>query len=192
MAETPNPQSVLPPQLDPHKVFRQALQIQGTIAVSSLQRLKDILLDDRGTVTAELSFGIDEDRRLRIRGHVSAQVSVICQRCLQPMTQTLNDTIDLAVVTSEARMKQLPATLDPWFCGEDDMLVPADIIEEQLILAMPIVTLHPSCVDIQALNQKAGGITETDSSDAGSAVTGSAKHNPFAVLAGLKPDRNKS
>lgn len=192
MADTPTPQSVLPPQLDPRKVFRQGLQVQGYIPVSSLHRLSEILLDAEGMAQAELTFGIDEDRRLRIQGRASAEVSVVCQRCMQPMKQILDDTIDLAVVNSEARMKQLPASLDPWFCGEDEMLIPADIIEEQLILAMPIVTMHPSCIDIEAINNKAGGLPENGSSAAQSAESGSAKHNPFAVLAGLKSDGDKS
>lgn len=191
MADTTNPQSVLPPQLDPRKVFRQALQIQGHIAVSSLHRLCESLLDEHGIVTASLAFEVDEDRRLRIRGHVNAEVSVVCQRCMQPMKQRLDDAIDLVMVSSEARMKQLPASLDPWFCGEDDALIPADIIEEQLILAMPIVTMHQSCIDIDKLNNSARPLSDSglsvDPSD-----SQSVKQNPFAVLAGLKTDRNKS
>ncbi|MDO8908944.1 MAG: YceD family protein [Pseudohongiella sp.] len=192
MAETPNPQSVFPPQLDPRKVFRQALQIQGHIAVSALDRLCEILLDDQGVVNARLAFEVDSDRRLRIRGHVNAEVSVVCQRCMQPMKQILDDSIDLVMVSTEARMKQLPATLDPWFCGEDEVLVPADIIEEQLILAMPIVTMHQSCIDIDDLNSKAKELHTKGSSGTESSEAGSGKHNPFAVLAGLKSDRNKS
>ena len=192
MAETPTPQSVMPPQLDPRKVFRQALRIQGHIAVSSLHRLCEILLDDQGEVNASLAFEVDEDRRLRIRGHVNADVAVVCQRCMQPMRQILDDTIDLVMVSSEARMKQLPATVDPWFCGEDDMLIPADIIEEQLILAMPIVTMHASCIDIDELNNKAGELSDKGLPAADSSDSQPGKHNPFAVLAGLKPDRNKS
>lgn len=194
MAETPNPQSVLPPQLDPRKVFRQALQVEGYIAVSSLHRLCEILLDNEGMVAARLAFEVDGDRRLRIRGHVSTEVSVVCQRCMLPMTQTLEDAIDLVMVNSDAQMKQLPSALDPWFCGEDDVLIPADIVEEQLILAMPIVTMHASCVDIDELAGKAQAVpvngqhkkvppgTDSSGSDPD-------KHNPFAVLAGLKSDR---
>lgn len=191
MAETPTPQSVLPPQLDPRKVFRQALRIQGHIAVSTFDRLCEILLDDEGTVTASLAFEVDSDRRLSIRGHVNAEVSVVCQRCMQPMKQILDDAIDLVMVSSEAQMKQLPAALDPWFCGEDEVLIPADIIEEQLILAMPIVTMHQSCIDIDELN-KAKELPNTGLAGQHTSAPAPEKSNPFAVLAGLKTDRNKS
>jgi uncharacterized protein len=191
-AETPHPQSVLPPQLDPRKVFRQALQIQGYIAVSALDRLCGILLDEQGVVNASLSFEVDSDRRLRIRGHVNAEVNVVCQRCMQPMAMVLDDSIDLVMVSTEERMKQLPASLDPWFCGEDDMLIPADIVEEQLILAMPIVTMHQSCIDIDTLNSQARELPEKGASGRDSSEPAPEKHNPFAVLAGLKSDRNKS
>jgi uncharacterized protein len=191
-AETPHSQSVLPSQLDPRKVFRQALQIQGHIAVSALDRLCGLLLDEQGVVSASLTFEVDSDRRLRIRGHVSAEVNVVCQRCMQPMTQVLNDTIDLVMVSSEDRMKQLPASLDPWFCGEDDMLIPADIVEEQLILAMPIVSMHQSCIDIDTLNSRARELPKKGVSGTVSSEPSPDKHNPFAVLAGLTSDRNKS
>lgn len=196
MAETPNPQSVLPPQLDPRKVFRQALQIEGYIAVSSLHRLCEILLDKEGRVTASLAFEVDGDRRLRIRGQVNAEVSVVCQRCMQPMKQLLDDAIDLVMVSSDAQMKQLPSTLDPWFCGEDEVLIPADIVEEQLILAMPIVTMHTSCIDIDELAGKAqaapvNGQHKKVSPGTDSSGADPDKHNPFAVLAGLKSDPKK-
>jgi len=50
---------------------------------------------------------------------------------------------ELAVVYKEEQaLKKLPKNaVDPWFC-EDIKLVLADMLEEQLILCMPIVSYH--------------------------------------------------
>lgn len=186
VTDSQSSQTALPAQLDPRKVFRHGFEVEGNIAVSSLPRLRKLLLDDQGRVHASLSFGIDEERRHRVQGQVQAEVNVICQRCMQSMVQSLQDSVDLAVVNSEARMKQLPSNIDPWFCGEDDMLMLAEIVEEQLMLAMPIVTMHDNCVDIgeQVRNTE---LKETSGEDS----SGSDKRNPFAVLAGLKSDSSK-
>ncbi|TFH73180.1 hypothetical protein E3V39_08055 [Gammaproteobacteria bacterium LSUCC0112] len=177
MAETPILQTSLPQTLDPQKVFRQKLQVSGQLSVASMTRLCESLLDEEGTVSANLYFEVDMERRLRIRGKASAEVSVTCQRCLQPMKLQLEDMIDLVLVSTDAQSKLLPASLDPWFCGEDELLSPADIIEEQLILAMPIVTKHVRCIDVNSAQDET--IKEH-------IQTESARQNPFAVLSGLK------
>jgi uncharacterized protein len=187
MAETPKSMTSLPPSLDPRKVFRHQLEIQGEVAVSALSSLCKSLYNNEGFAQANLSFLVDDERRLRIQGHVSAEVNVVCQRCLNPMSIKLSDDVDLVMVSSEEQSKLLPAAFDPWICAEDQMLVPADIVEEQLLLALPIVTTHDACVDLKAF----GGAADAaeDSSDAPGAV----RNNPFAVLAGLKsgPDKKQ-
>lgn len=145
--------------------------------VATLRRFCESLLDEEGSVNAALLFEVDSERRLRILGSVSADVSAVCQRCLQPMKLYLDDKIDLVLVSTDAQSKVLPVTLDPWFCGEDELLSPADIIEEQLILAMPIVSMHERCIDVN----KAQDVAVKNQIEAESA-----RKNPFAALAGLK------
>ncbi|MDP2284015.1 MAG: YceD family protein [Pseudohongiella sp.] len=177
MAETPILKTSLPLTLDPQKVFRQKLQVNGQLPVASLKRLCESLLDEEGTVSASLLFEVDMERRFRIRGNASAEVSVTCQRCLQPMKLQLEDKIDLVLVSTDAQSKALPVNLDPWFCGEDEMLSPADIVEEQLILAMPIVSMHVRCIDVNSAQ---------DETVKNQIESETARKNPFAVLAGLR------
>jgi uncharacterized protein len=158
------------------------MQLKGQLPVASLKRLCESLLDEQGTVIANLLFEVDTERRPRIVGNVSADVSVVCQRCLQPMKLHVEDRIDLVLVTTDAQSKALPDRFDPWICGEDEQLSPADIIEEQLILAMPIVTMHERCVDVNKAQDLA--IQNQIESE-------SARKNPFAALAGLKSRSEK-
>jgi len=158
------------------------MHLKGQLPVASLLRLCESLLDEEGTVIADLLFEVDTERRPRIIGNVITDVSVVCQRCLQPMSLHVEDKIDLVLVTTDAQSKALPDRFDPWMCGEDELLSPADIIEEQLILAMPIVSMHERCVDVNKAQDLA--IQKQIESE-------SARKNPFAALVGLKSRSEK-
>jgi len=179
MADTLDFSTPVPQILDARKVFRQGLAIEGCIAVKELKRLADCLTDSAGDIRVALDFGFDEQRRRVITGEVTTNVSVQCQRCLQPVAIELVEPVNLALVESEEMAKALPATLDPWF-SEDDQIRPAEIVEEQLILGLPIAATHDDCESAMPDTQ---GIDEPDESGAQAQPS---KQNPFAVLASLK------
>ena len=91
----------------------------------------------------------------------------------------LMESVNLALVQTEEMAKSLPTSLDPWL-SEDEQIRPADIIEEQLILGLPIAATHDDCESAMPV---AGDLNETDESGAGAQPS---KSNPFAVLASLK------
>jgi uncharacterized protein len=180
MAEPLDFSAPLPAFVDARKVFRQGMQVQGFLPLASLPRLAEILTDTEGRADVRLKFDFDEGRRRRIHGEVSAQVNVQCQRCLDPVSVQLSEPFDLALVGTEEMAKLLPAEIDPWLSTEDSLPL-SDLIEEQLILCMPIVNTHASC-------QTAPLTKGADGNLAGEA-TGQ-RNNPFAVLASLKSNRD--
>ena len=95
-----------------------------------------------------------------------------CQRCLEPVSYSVTAHIDVALVWNEDQAKALPGRLDPWLVGEERMVL-TDLIEEELLLAMPLVALHDPCPT--ALPQDRGEPEKHENAD-----------NPFAVLAKLK------
>jgi uncharacterized protein len=181
MAETLNFESPLPASLDARKVFRQQMRVEGCLPLSAMGRLLTLLVDDIGKVDAVLTFEIDEERRKRIGGAVQASVKVQCQRCLEPLELQLSESVNLALVSTEEKAKQLPASIDPWISGEETLVL-ADIVEEQLILCMPIVNMHQNCEASPipvGRNNKSGKVADIDEAT-------EHKPNPFAVLASLK------
>lgn len=183
MAETLNFESPMPASMDARKVFRQQMRIEGFLPLLSLQRLLTLLVDDNGSVNAVLTFGVDEERRKRIGGTVQARVNVQCQRCLEPLELQLSEPVNLALVSTEEKARQLPASIDPWLSDEETLAL-ADIVEEQLILCMPIVNMHQNCeaapVPVAAKkDNKSGKVAGADEAT-------EHKPNPFAILASLK------
>ncbi len=185
MADTLDFSTPVPQILDARKVFRQGLAIEGCIAIRELNRLADCLIDPAGDVSAALSFGFDEQRRQVISGEVTTNVNVQCQRCLEPVAVELVESVNLALVRTEEMAKSLPASLDPWI-SEDEQIRPADIIEEQLILGLPIAATHDDCESAMPV---AGDLEETGESGAEAQPS---KPNPFAVLASLKDKKPDS
>ena len=110
-----------------------------------------------------------------IEGAVEAQVSVACQRCLKPLELTLADDIRLALVQDEEAAAKLDGEIEPWIEAEY-RLDPANIVEEQLLLAMPLAAYH---------DQNECQI-ELPSSNADEAVSAERDQNPFAILKELK------
>lgn len=170
--------TLIPDYVDARKIFAQQAFLEGTIPVSRMSRFCDLVVATQGDVQVAMKFLLDESHRRIIEGTLDTQAKVICQRCLEPMQIALHDEFRLAVVESESKSASLPKSLDPWIC-EDIKLVLAEVIEEQLILCMPIVSYHDTnCIEkltFEASQNKPDGTAH-----------GAGKPNPFDVLKALK------
>jgi len=181
MVETLEFASPLLPFVDARKAFRHEQKASGYLSLAALGNLSAMLTDTEGLVQAVLAFSFDQDRRRRIDGQLQAIVNVQCQRCLEPVQIRLGEQFQLALVSTEAMAKDLPASLDPWLSDEETLML-ADIVEEQLILCMPIVSTHEQCnaAIVEDVLEKGVGIEHSDQADEKRAA------NPFSVLAELK------
>jgi uncharacterized protein len=180
-------ESPLPLYEDARKAFLQERDLAGFVALERLPRIEklaNLTGHDPAAVRAEarLHFGRGSGGHRQITGIVSMQLPVTCQRCLEPVVIELRDDVALRVLLDEAEIADLEPEWDPWI-EQDQRLLLAAIVEEQLMLSMPIVALHeaPACeVAAQPL------ATGAEPQELGQ-VDDSAS-NPFAVLAKLKGD----
>lgn len=118
-----------------------------------------------------------------------AELDMECQRCLHPVREHLAVSRAIRFARDEAEAARLDADSD------DDVLAVArqfhllELIEDELIMAQPIVPRHGECpTDVSALMQDE---TETPvpgapALDAGQAEAPAEKPHPFAALAALK------
>ncbi len=167
----------LPEQIAPYKLARQGISLQGTISVAEMGRLAELLTDSQGAVEVELHFGIDEQGVRYVRGRLIAQVNVECQRCMQPMPITVEGDISVGFVASDDMANNLPETYEPCVVA-DDTVVLSDLVEDELILALPIVSVHPDQACQPWFEQEGNQPVEEAPVEE--------KKNPFAVLEALK------
>jgi len=174
----------LPVHIDPLRMAETRRLLQGTLALAEMARLGESLQDTQGEVQVSLEFGIDNEGIRFIRGHVQATVSLICQRCLEAMRYPLDSEFLLGLVRSTAEAEKLPSQYEP-LVVEDEPLFLRDIIEDELLLALPIVAMHAPEECSADLNVAPQPEQAQEDKDTGA----TAGNNPFAVLADLKKDR---
>lgn len=169
----------LPRLGNPRKFAQQGVQLSGQVPLLALERLGETLVSNEGVAEVTLAFGISEDRKLVVRGRVSAELVLACQRCLGPVTVPIDADIALAIVADEESAKNLPGELDPWLVAEEESNADLyTLVEDELLLNLPAVAYHPElCIDPETLS-----IGKPEAAP---------KENPFQVLEQLKGSPKK-
>ena len=173
-----------PHKLDLRRFARDGGLLQGAWAQGRFERLAASLMPPLADVPApEVQWsaqgqqrvvpGADPQIWLHIQGDTVVRLE--CQRCLQPLSEALHVDRRLRFVAGEDEAARLDEE------SEDDVLALVsrldlfDLLEDELILALPLVPRHGTCP--QPL-------------DAASAiappVAAEVRPNPFAALASLR------
>jgi uncharacterized protein len=170
-----------PHRLDVRAFARAGADLAGRWQQSSLPRLSEGLLPLADGAPAVEWTARGEQRELRggaaqVWLHLTARtrVSLECQRCLMPMLQALEVDRHFLFARDEAEAARLDEE------SEDDVLVMArhldlaGLVEDELILALPIVPRHEACPEpLSPLPEEAPAADEP-------------RENPFAALAALR------
>jgi len=168
--------SVLPRRVDALKACAQSASYKGIIMPEELPRLSAAVVSIQREVNAKLHFTRDESGYRVVTGEFDALVSVECQRCLSAFDYDLHAEMDLSIVISEMQLENLPKDCEGWLLGEDGEADLYEAVEEELLLALPIVAYHDST------NCQAEGHYSTGDFDEVVAE----KKNPFEILGSLK------
>ena len=171
--------SPLPLYIDIRKAFDLESVFEGSCSLERLPRFADCLASPDGEVSGKLRFGsTGTGRRVITRFGVRDRRSRL-QRCLEPLSLELADTIQLALVESESQSDSLEAAWDPWMVDGPKISI-ASLLEEQLMLCMPLVSYHRDERCVKALEYQQRKEPLDDSSG------DRAAQNPFEVLKVLK------
>ena len=124
--------------------------LAGEIDASELaSRLGKALACERpeGAVRYELHFAPEQEGRVRVTGHLGAELGAVCQRCLQPFRLPLEVEVSVAVADSPLAATRPGSSTDqdtsePDVADADELASLADLIEEELLLAIPFLPRH--------------------------------------------------
>jgi uncharacterized protein len=139
---------VSPPWSKPLDVDRLAdseADIDFAVPLAELPRLRSQAAGVGGTVRGRVHFA-------RTAGiavadlTMSGSATLTCQRCLQPMTEPVNSTARVALIATEADASRVPDDLEPVLASGGRISV-GELVEEELLLALPIVPLHSEASD---------------------------------------------
>ena len=132
----------IPERVDLIKAARQSSQYSGTYSISRMQRLAELLADDSGLATVNIKFDMTGQKDAYLSGTASADVVVYCQRCMQPMSDVIEADFQLRLMENEDELESLPEEVDAYHVAEVPSSLLA-IIEDELILAKPLISMHP-------------------------------------------------
>lgn len=164
----------LPEFIDPLALAEKRRQFKGSLPLSKMSGLHDVLLDREGEAVFELRF--EKDGRFAVvTGFVRAELELQCQCCLEAVAWPVDCQVSLGVVRSIDEAGLLPEAYEPLLLEGETMPL-ADIVQEELLLAIPSIPQHGRCESAVRLKNK----EQKDSPAA------SERPNPFAVLAELK------
>jgi uncharacterized protein len=136
------------------------------------------LASREGVVTGSVALG-REQRRILAEVDVTADLQLFCQRCLQPMHLPVASHSRVLLLESEAEAGEVSPEMETALAPEGRLRL-ADLLEEELLLALPAAPRHPE-------GQCPDG-TPDELQDEFAEPT----QRPFAALgAMLKPGRSK-
>ena len=168
----------LPIEIDPLRLAQNGLKLDGQLLLNVMPRLTASLESDEGVVDVALAFDVDEIGTPFMKGAITAQVSMICERCMSTMTTTLTADCLLAMIVSERKIDTLAEQYDPWLLENSDPVLLSKVIEDELILALPLVPRHTeACLPSEAWSAESED-SEVEVADKPA--------SPFAILSSLK------
>jgi uncharacterized protein len=133
-----------PDEFDPLAFAEKARHLRGELELSRLDRLANVLADKEGKVSFDLQFS-KEGRIPCIRGHVEAWLVLQCQCCLEPLPWLVRSDVNLGVAGTVDESLRLPESLEPLLLETGATVSLADIVQDELLLGIPVIPQHPDC-----------------------------------------------
>lgn len=175
----------LPQSLDLLRAALTSATFAGRVTLAELPRLAEAVVGAEGPACYSLRFEQDAEGRAVVLGRVTLMVRLVCQRCLDALSYQLDAPIAWVLVGSEVdydglgrvEVPGIPDHLEPLPVVGDTPIYPLDLIEDELLLAIPLVPMHSvgACEAELPADLAGAEIGNTDS-----------RQHPFAVLATLK------
>ena len=165
----------IPHKVDPVRAAAKKFDYDGYIPRDKLERLAGVVETVLSDAEVRLSFSVDLQGLTVIEGSAGAAVKCECQRCGNPCELGLS--ADFHYTADEKKARDLGLEDDYDFADPDEFgeLDIYNLVEDELILSLPMVIMHPE----GECEMPEGGVY-------GKIVTENTESNPFAVLGKLK------
>ena len=133
---------MLPRTCNPGLLADRGERLRGALPLGALHRFRQAVDSARGPVRVGLDFTRDETGLASVSGRLEVPVRLTCQRCLEPLDLLLEATLDVLAgrpAGEDAGREQGREVLRT----RGDLLLLHDVIEDELILALPMHASHP-------------------------------------------------
>jgi uncharacterized protein len=173
-----------PQHLDLKAFATSQSALSGEVDLHSMPRLRADCAEEvagkaEWSAQGELRQASDGQAAVWMHLQAKTEVPLTCQRCLKTVEQALEIDRSFRFVKDEATAEAQDDESD-----EDLLVLSKDfdllaLVEDELLMALPLVPMHTSCQSEHAPTSKEDSGAEADT-----------KPNPFAVLATMRLSKN--
>lgn len=163
----------VPESLDAWRMVTARKRLDCQVSLAQLTRLQGLVVDTEGQCRYALEFGRDETLRVPYLDlTLETALPLTCQRTLQRYLHPVSMVQRFGLIRDESDEAGLPEGYEALQVAEDGQLKPLDLVEDELVLAVPLVPVSPGSEAIER--------------DWEATAEEVARVNPFAALASLK------
>jgi uncharacterized protein len=129
-------------------------EVDFSIPLKEFPRVLPLLAAPDGTASGSVRFS-REGRIAVAEVKVTAEVMLLCQRCLSPLKWPVQSAGRAALVADAAQAERVPEPLETVLAPEYRISI-RDLVEEELLLALPLVPRHENdeCAGAHASTQE--------------------------------------
>jgi uncharacterized protein len=137
--------------VDSLEFARMARRLEFAVAVADLPRLAESVAGDCGRLQCSVQGELDQEGDAFLVLGIAGQLVLTCQRCLQAMAYPLQLENRLLLVPAEGAWPDEELLEDGFDAIEADReLALLPLIEDEVMLALPIAPCHETCDTPQA------------------------------------------
>ena len=134
------------PLIDGFQFAAAGGSMRGAWPAGAFPRLRDLLHDEAGTVEYELRGARDVQGRPCLELRVRGTLRLTCRRCLEAVSVALCEDAALWLARTQAEIDAQPlATEGPDGVVASGAMAVRDLVEDELLLALPYAPRHESC-----------------------------------------------
>lgn len=161
-------------EIDPYLCADQRRVFSGKLMYQEMSRIHNDIDESTPDVQVDIEFA-REGKFIVVTGRIQGYLVLQCAACLEALHFPIDIDVRLAVINDEALVTLIPKGFEPKiFDGEK--LVLSELIEDELVLAMPDIARHDVCpVKLPNSSTSKDFVEELD-----------VKENPFKALEGFK------
>ena len=129
---------------DPWAYAKNRCRDSGTLPLAETETLRQWTGTRDDVVHYTLEGQVDKHGQTRLSGNVRAVLHTECQRCLEPMALEVAHDFDYVLIRDQSLEDRVADGSETLICAGDELDL-AWFIEEEVLLAMPMIAKHDDC-----------------------------------------------
>ena len=132
-------------KFDAARLIRDHGTLEGHLDAGALPRVADLLMDGEAPIDWRITGTSDAVGRPALAIDLAGELPLECQRCLGVYRWPLSQRTEVLVARDDTEMARLDNDSELEVVLATGPLEPIELVEDELVLAIPFAPRHPEC-----------------------------------------------